>query len=115
MSSIWKIYLKNMKEEFVKMAELLCSKNVENVALAWILINNYVKVNRPSAVPLEKGKSYFITRVNSIDVYRDVQVYQGREKLNSINVLHVVDRMNKHWSIREHWILEIVPHHLEIQ
>ncbi len=104
-----------MKEEFVKMAELLCSKNVENVALAWILINNYVKVNRPSAVPLEKGKSYFITRVNSIDVYRDVQVYQGREKLNSINVLHVVDRMNKHWSIREHWILEIVPHHLEIQ
>ena len=115
MSSIWKIYLKNMKEEFAKMSELLRSKDLADVELGWLLINNYVKANRPSAVSLEKGKSYFITRVNSIDVYRDVQVYQGREKLNSINVLHVVDRMNKHWSIREHWILEIVPHHLEIQ
>ena len=106
-----------MKEEFVKMAELLCSKNVENVALAWILINNYTSFHRPSAVLLEKDKSYLITRASMEGkIYRDLQIYKSREKLNLVDVLHIMTPTgNTHWYIREHWILEIVPHHLEIQ
>jgi hypothetical protein len=98
-----------MKEKFVKMAEMLSSRNLEDKELGWLLINNYIKTNPPLIIPLEKGASYFITRASPVNIYRDVQTYRGREKVNDINVLHVVDRVGRHWSIREHWILEILP------